>query len=242
MQIERILGGLNPEIRFSPKITNDQEILTTPEVPINQLDAIVIMGASIDYHPSLRRWRFPLIVQNGLGKVDGGNMRMLAALQLVKEGYTKQFLITGGAVESPYEGKASQAEEMASQMIEKRNIPREQVISLGRPESTNTHGNVTDIIEYLRSHPDVLQQKKIGILAGDWHMLRTLIIFQENPFFQEHEIELVPLMASKVLSRRSSHHAAWAEAINDIPEMENRVELEISGVTDLVKGTYKLRH
>lgn len=65
------------------------------------------------------------------------------------------------------------------------------------------------------------------------------MMFEENPYFAENGIELVPIAAEDVLSRRSKHYGNWAIALDATDEMEHRLEMEEKGIQQLKSGKYK---
>lgn len=239
-QVDRLICNLPSDIVSSPQITRVRQRLEAP-IDIHSIDAVVVMGASMDFDNRTKRWYFPTVVNNGIGKVDAGNSRTIAARQLVDEGFDGPFWVTGGR-EVSQDGRVElQAIELARLMIGKRGINQQQVVAIGQEASTNTHGNVADVVAYLTAHPEI-PHRRIGVLANEWHILRALLIFYENPYFKNGDVELVPIIANTILRRRSARYQKWDDCMQQIPEMQERERFELSGIEDLARGRYKPRH
>ena len=202
-------------------------------------DTIVVLGARMQRGIKTGEWLFPTIVPDDPGKVVAGHSRAIAASQLFSENNSLTFLITGGMQTEANGETASRARQLTKCIVGKYAVPKDAVVSIGGAGG-NTQGNAGDLVEYLEQHPGMAHHgAKIGILTNRFHMERALALFAQNPYFQEHGIELVPIIVEDILRRRSVHYEKWEERLNETEEMKTRLALERQGLKALTAGTYK---
>lgn len=203
-------------------------------------DAIVVHGAFMQKDKKTGQYKLPTIIQEDPGKVVGGHSRAIATAQLNSEKAAPIFLIGGGVQVDEEGNKTSRAQVLTSLITDKYHIPKEKVVNIGGIEGRgNTLGNINDVVDYLTNHPEILKLRKIGFLSNRWQLERSLLMFNNNSYFSENNIELVPIAVEDVLPRRSKHYKQWVEKLESSPEMEHRLKMEEKGIKDFKSGKYK---
>ena len=202
------------------------------------LDAVIVLGATMDFDRERNRWRLGGLINSDVSSpLVGGLSRAAAIAQLHREGFSGVVAVTGGTQVA--EGsKASRAERLASSIRSvgrKDGAEESKVVAIGREGHGNTLGNVADTIDFLKRQGIYRQ---IGLVTNDWHILRTLLTFMDNPYFDDHGITIWPVIADELLRRRSPLHAQWVDAFNAHPAMGERVRMERQGIQDFLDGSY----
>lgn len=204
----------------------------------HEYDAVVVLGAAMQWNANRSRWDFPSIIEDQPGKLVAGKARALAAREVADD--TSMFLVTGGITKHPETGKpASRSEELARLMTDRYHMAPEKIIPMGRVGESTTLGNVENVVLYFREHPAILRTKRIAILSIGSHLERAKLLFENNPFFKEQGIAIVPLAAEDILEERSSRYRKWAEALYATPQGQEHLQMEKQGIADLKKGAYK---
>lgn len=205
-----------------------------------QFDAIVVHGAFMQKDKKTGQYKLPTIIQEDPGKVVGGHSRAIATAELNSKNITPVFLVGGGVQVDEVGNKTSRAEVLTNLIIDKYHVPREKVVNIGGIEGRgNTQGNINDVVDYFMNHPEILKLKKIGFLSNRWQLERSLLMFNDNPYFSENNIELVPIAVEDVLPERSKHYKQWVEKLESSPEMTHRKKMEEKGIKDFKSGKYK---
>lgn len=201
-----------------------------------EYDALVVLGAFMEWNLKFRRWDFPSIIDWYVAKLVAGKARAIASAEA--HDLAPVVIITGGSIENPETGeKASLADELAK-LIKKYGAPEEKLVSLPNPEKSNTLGNIKDTIDYIESNPEVLQKKKIAILCPKFQYERAKLMFEQEPYFKEKSIEISWVIAEDMLQKRSPHYQQWIDKLYATPEAELNRQLEAKGVQDIKSGKY----
>lgn len=217
-----------------------EQPVKTELAPNYAFDAVIVHGAFMQKDKKTGQYKLPTIIQEDPGKVVGGHSRAIAVAQLNSENAAPIFLVGGGVQKDEEGNKTSRAQVLASMITGKYHVPKEKVVNIGGIEGRgNTLGNIEDAVEYLTNHPEILKTRKIGFLSNRWQLERALLMFNDNPYFSQNSIELVPIAVEDVLPRRSKHYKRWAEDLESSPEMEHRLEMEKRGIQDFKDGKYK---
>lgn len=215
----------------------ESENLPKVEIEKQKYDAIVVLGAFMQRGKD-GSWKLPTIIEEDPGKVVGGHSRAIAAEQAYIEGLSSLFLVTGG-VQTDDNESVSRAQILADLMTDKYDIPKGVVEVIGTYGNGNTMGNVRDVVNYLESHPEIIKNGRLGILSNNWHLERALVIFSQNPYFEDNQIELMPIVAEDLLEKRSNHYSLWRKSLESTPEMKHRMSMEKKGMEALSSGKYK---
>lgn len=199
-------------------------------------DAVIVLGAFMHKNAKTGKWELPTIIEEDPGKVVGGHSRAIAVQQLFNERLAPKFIVTGGVQDDGADG-VSRAETLKQLMTQKYKVPEENVVAV--TTVGNTLGNLDDTVKYLKAHPELLKLKKIAILSNEWHLERAMMMFSDNHYFDENNIELTAISSEEILLRRSKHYKKWVEALYASPQMQTRKKMERSGIDAYKKGTYK---
>ena len=220
--------------------------MESPEHPSNQetieqevnYDAIVVLGAVMEWNSKRKRWDFPSIIEDYHGKLVEGKARAIAASEIEEQ--APLLLITGGSDQNPETGEmTSRAKELAELITKRYSVPTEKVIPMGLLSDSHTLGNVKNVIRYLEEHPEILHSKEIGILSPRFQYERAKLMFEENPYFKEHDITLKWIIVEDVLENRDPRYKKWAERLYSTQQAEVNRQMEQKGIRDLKKGKYK---
>lgn len=201
------------------------------------LDAIVVLGAVIQKDIS-GKFIFTGLI-DGLDektKALGARSRAIAVDQAFKENLAPLFLITGGRIVDGLGNETSKAELLADYIERRFHIPREKLLPIGT--IGNTLGNVEDTVSYLSNNPDILKLKKIGVLSNRFHLPRALEMFSCNEFFSSSAIELFPLAAEDLMTRRFRNYPSWTRGLDFKDWMAKIQADEARGRIALMSGTY----
>lgn len=205
-----------------------------------KFDALLVLGAVMEWNDKRNRWEFPSIIQRYPGKLVTGKARALATREVQDE--APIILVTGGSDENPRTGEIeSRSVELSKLMTERYKIPKEKIISMGKIGASHTAGNIENLIKYLEDHPEVLKIKRIGILSPRFQKERAMIFFEQKPYFKDHGIQLEWLVVEDILEDRDPRYKKWADALYATPEAEINRQMEQKGIEDLHSGKYKPR-
>lgn len=200
-------------------------------------DALVVLGAVMDWSDANKRWEFPTIIERYPGKLVMGKARAIAASEL--EGEAPVTLVTGGRDIHPETGEsASRASELAKLMTERYKMSKETVIPIGTAEAGSVMGNVENVVAYLQNNPGILRRHRIAILSPRFQKERAELMFEANPYFKEQGVTIEWLVVEDILERRDPRYKKWADAVYSTPEAEINRELEEQGIKDLKEGRY----
>jgi len=103
----------------------------------------------------------------------------------------------------------------------------------------NTLGNLNDTILYLEDHKEIYKKRRIGVLSNEWHIPRSMIFFENNPYFSENGIELFEISAEDALTRRSEKYTKWIEKVRGSDAMHIRMQMEAQGIEAYFAGNYQ---
>mgnify|MGYP001595169624 CR=1 FL=1 len=201
-------------------------------------DAVVVLGAVMEWNSKRKRWDFPSIIERYPGKLVEGKARAIAASEIEAE--TPLLLVTGGSDKNPETGEVvSRAEELAKLISGRYGVPTEKVVPMGLQKDSHTLGNVENVISYLEEHPTMLRSKEIGILVPRFQCARAKLMFESNPYFQENGITLEWIIVEDVLENRDPRYKKWVERLYSTPQAEINQQMEQRGIKDLQRGKYK---
>ncbi|OIP57946.1 MAG: hypothetical protein COX79_05745 [Candidatus Levybacteria bacterium CG_4_10_14_0_2_um_filter_36_16] len=198
-------------------------------------DAVIVLGAFMHKNEKTGKWELPTIIEEDPGKVVGGHSRAIAVQQMLNEGLTPKFIVTGGVQKDEADG-VSRAETLKELITKKYKVPEDNVVAI--TTVGNTLGNLDDTVKYFKEHPEILKLKRVAVLSNELHLKRAMMMFSDNAYFRENDIEITPIAAEDLLIRRSKHYKKWTEDVNSHPGMEVRKRMEKQGREDYRKGTY----
>ncbi|OGG57010.1 hypothetical protein A3D71_00535 [Candidatus Kaiserbacteria bacterium RIFCSPHIGHO2_02_FULL_55_20] len=200
-------------------------------------DALVVLGAVMEWSPEQKRWEFPTIIDRYRGKLVMGKARALAASEL--EGDAARTLVTGGTDVHPETGEvASRATELAKLMTERYKMSKEKVIPIGTADAGSVAGNVENVVTYLKEHPEMMRRHRIAILSPHFQKERAQLMFDANPYFKENGIKLDWVIVEDILEGRDPRYKQWTAAVYNTPEAEINRNMEQGGIQDLREGRY----
>ncbi len=228
-----------PHLRGLERIEDIMTAMHEPMPDPTSLDAIIILGASMDKNKESNTWRLGAVVESDIHHIVGGHSRALAAKQLVDAGFAGQYLVTGGTHIDTDGSRTSRAQVLANKMLYAYKLPPSQVAVIGREGNGNTLGNIQDVRDYLTDHREIIQNGKFGLLTNEWHMPRSLLMFRGEAFFQQLGITIQPIIVDTLLPVRSSLHGQWVDRFHQHPEMGNRIQSEVRGIFDYLSGKYQ---
>lgn len=201
-------------------------------------DALLVLGAVMEWNDQKGEWEFPTIIQSYPGKLVMGKARALAAKELQNE--APFILVTGGSDKNPKTGELeSRSVELSKLMTEHYNIPKEKVIPIGKPGAGNTQGNIENFISYVKTHPEILETGQIGVLCPRFQRKRAQLMFDANPYCKQHNIKLDWIEVEDVLEQRDPHYKTWAEKVYSTPEAKINRRMELQGIKDFKSRKYK---
>ncbi|OGF73430.1 hypothetical protein A2W57_00895 [Candidatus Giovannonibacteria bacterium RIFCSPHIGHO2_02_43_16] len=201
-------------------------------------DALLVLGAVMEWSEKKGKWEFPTIIQGYPGKLVMGKARALAASEVQDE--APVILVTGGSDKNPRTGEIeSRSIELSKLMTERYKIPKEKVIPMGKIGASHTQGNIENLIQYIEEYPDILKTRVIGIVSPRFQEERTKMLFDKKPYFAEHGIKLDWIIVEDILEKRDPRFKKWADAVYATPEAEINRQMEKKGIEDLRSGQYK---
>ena len=203
-------------------------------------DALLVLGAVMEWDNKKGGWEFPTIIQSYAGKLVMGKARALATREM--QGAATVILVTGGSDKNPRTGEIeSRSIELSRLMTEHYKVPKEKVVPMGKIGASHTQGNVENLIAYLEEHPEVLRTRHIGILSPRFQKERAELMFQDNPYFREHDIDLDWIVVEDVLARRGPLYKKWADKLYATPEAEINRQMEKQGIEDFKSKKYQVK-
>ncbi len=218
---------------MSEKAENLEKAIEEPKY-----DALLVLGAVMEWNDKRGKWEFPTIIQGYAGKLVMGKARALATREMQDE--APVILVTGGSDKNPGTGEIeSRSVELSKLITERYKVPKEKVVPMGKTGASHTQGNVENLVSYIQDHPEVLKMKKIGILSPRFQKERAQTMFDDNPYFKDNGIELDWIVVEDVLEKRDPRYKKWADAVYATPEAEINRQMEGKGVQDFKKGKYK---
>lgn len=201
-------------------------------------DALVVLGAVMEWNRKAKKWEFPTVIERYPGKLVEGKARAIAASEL--QNIAPRILVTGGSDINPETGDlASRAYELAKLIEEKYDVPHDKLVIIGKSESGNTRGNVENIVDFFKSNPELTERKKIAILAPNFQLDRAKFMFNDNPYFNDNNIEINFISVEDVLGKRHPLYKNWAEKVYKSDAAKVNREMERKGLSDLKNKNYK---
>lgn len=201
-------------------------------------DAIVVLGAVMEWNEKTSNWEFPTIVEKYPGKLVEGKARAIATKEV--QHLAPRILVTGGFDVQPKTGQPySRAVELSRLITEKYKVPKDKVIPIGTGQEENTQGNLEDLVGYLKQDLSFLDRKKIAVLTPRFQKERAEIIFNQNPFFSQNQISIEWIIVEDVLTKRSPLYRAWESKVYNTEAAQINRQMEQKGIKDLKSGRYK---
>lgn len=205
-----------------------------------QYDALVVLGAVMAWDERRKTWAFPTIIPHYTGKLVMGKARALAVREI--QSSAACILVTGGSDKNPVTGKNdSRSIELSKLITERYGVPKDKVFPIGAGNASHTQGNVQNLCMFLKEHPRVVQRGRIAILCLRSHRERAQLMFQSNPYFREHGIELDWIIVEEVLEARSPRYKKWADRVSATKEAAINKKMEQQGIHAFLQGTYEVR-
>jgi len=200
-------------------------------------DAILVLGACMEWDKNKKQWIFPTWVPKEIYNPElvMGKARAIAASEL-REG-AEVMLVTGGPQLNPETGEtASRAIEL-SKLIAEYDVPNEKIIPIGK--GGNTLENAKDTATYLESHPEIVVNKKIAVLSPRFQYERARMMFEQHPYFIDHNISVDWIIVEDILENRSGKYKKWTEALQNDHRYSEVLKSEENGINDIKSGNYK---
>jgi hypothetical protein len=201
-------------------------------------DAIVVLGAMMEWNKKTNSWEFPTIIDRYPGKLVEGKARAIATREI--QDLASTILVTGGSDINPETGQTnSRAVELSRLITERYKVPKGKVVPIGTQTKGDTQGNVDNVIEYLKRHPDLLTRKKIAILSPRFQKERAEIMFNQNPYFNQNQIDIEWLIVEDILGIRHPLYKKWEKKVYNTEAASINRQMEQKGIADLKAGEYK---
>ena len=221
---------------FSPEKPGGHEIESRENE--YEYDAILVLGAVMEWNKITKKWEFPPIIDRYAGKLVMGKIRAFATKEA--QSIAPVILVTGGSDVNPETGKReSRSVELSRLMTDVYQIPKEKVVPMGTAEASHTLGNADNLIKYIQENPSMLIKKRIAIISPRFQAERAKMMFDINPYFQENGITLDWLIAEDIIEEKYPKFKSWADRIYSSPEAETNRKMEEKGIEDLKSGGYK---
>lgn len=208
---------------------------STEKMP--HLDALVVLGAVMEWNAEKKKWEFPTVIERYPGKLVMGKARALATREL--QDAASVILVTGGKETHPESGHiASRARELARTIVEDLGVADEKIIPIGTDEASHTLGNVENVVRYIKQHPELLTTRRIGILSPRFQLERAQAFFEQESFFAENDITIDWLVVEDILGKKSPHYQRWEKKVYESPAADVARASESKGLEDFKSGTY----
>lgn len=203
-----------------------------------EYDAIVVLGAVMEWNEKTGNWEFPTIVERYPGKLVEGKARAIAAREV--QHLAPNILVTGGFDIQPKTGQPySRAVELSRLITGKYKVPKDKVIPIGVDPEGNTQGNIENLVEYLKQDPSLLNRGKIAVLTPRFQKERAEIMFNQNPYFSDNQIDIEWLIVEDVLAKRNPLYKTWERKVSSTKAAQINRQMEQKGIEDLKSGRYK---
>src|SRR5579872_5597976 len=142
----------------------------------HEYDAILVLGAVMEWNHASHKWEFPPIIDRYAGKLVMGKIRAFATKEA--QDLAPVILVTGGSDVNPETGqRESRSVELSKVMTDTYRIPKDKVIPMGTAEASHTLGNAENLIKYIEENPDVLKKKRIAIISPRFQAERARMMF-----------------------------------------------------------------
>lgn len=202
-------------------------------------DAIVVLGAVMQWDKKFRKWKFPTIIDGYSGKLVMGHARACAASLIAHK--SNRLLITGGSDTNPETGKKdSRAIELAKLITDRYKVPVAKVTVIGQSQSGHTQGNVENVVAYL-SQENLVSFKNVAVLSPAFQVERAKIMFEENNFFLEQGIALHWLIVEDLLEKYHRLFSVWRKSVYKTLAAEVCESMEKQGIKALKAKKYVVK-
>ena len=188
-------------------------------------DAIVVLGAVMEWSPKLGQWIFPGFTDNYPAKMVLGTWRALAASFIHEQ--APKMLVTGGSQKHPETDEVHSRAVELTKLICELGVPFEKIEVIGKIGASHTIGNRDNLRDYLRAHPEI---KRIAILCPRFQLGRAVLMHDADPFFKESGIETTWIVVEAVLKRHDPTFQLLEEAVYKTPEAEVCRQMEEKGI------------
>ncbi len=200
-------------------------------------DALLVLGACMEWDAEKKEWTFPTWVPEEIYKPElvMGKARAIATSAI--EDQAEVILVTGGPQNNPETNEiASRAVELG-RLINEYGVPSEKIVPMGK--GGNTLKNAEDTAAYLKEHPQIIKNKRIGVLSPRSQHERPKEMFEMDPYFKKNGIEVDWIIVDDILEGRNPRYEKWTEALYKNPKYAKVLKSEQQGLKDLQSGTYK---
>lgn len=211
-------------------MTESQEILEnsslSPETKSYDYEAVIPLSGA--YTKGKRGFEFPTIVSESPEKVFGGKMRLLAAVELLKQEKTPLIILTGGKGLGPNE--ISNAEAQSKYAQERLGVSRDN-IRIAEETQYNTIGQATFLKSYLVK--EGIPPERVVVITSAYHMPRAV------RFFRLAGLNAKFIPAEKILWQKGHHYQKLIRDLYRSEAMDIRRSFEHAGIKALLEGEYR---
>lgn len=198
----------------------------SPEKPIHEFGAVIVLAGA--YRKGRRGFEFPTVLIESPEKVFGGKMRLLAAVELLKQKKTPVIILTGGKGLGPNE--ISNAEAQSKYAQERLGVSGDHIL-IAEETQYNTKGQASFLKAYLESRGIPIE--KAIVITSAYHMPRAM------RFFRQSGLNIRFLPAEKILWQRGAHYQKLIRDLYRSEDMDIRRSFEEAGVKALLEGKYQ---
>lgn len=219
--------------RFFPEEINQ-------EAYSQHYDIVVVLGSVMTWNPRMNRWSFPIVIKEYAGHLVMGLYRALAAAEF--QDHTKKLLITGGSDQHPISGQKHSRSLELTKRIKKLGVPENKLIDIGQIGSSHTQGNIENTMAFLSQNPELLKERKIGILSPTFQAKRAELMWRNSPWFKEKDIELRMLLLEDILTQKYPSLERAFEKIYNSPDADHCLTMEQQGIDAFLKSDYRQKN
>lgn len=215
--------------RFYPEEI-DQEVYS------QQFDIVVVLGSVMTWSPSMNRWSFPIAIKEYAGHLVMGAYRAFAAAEF--QDHTEKLLITGGSDKHPTTGQKHSRSTELTKRIKKLGVPEDKLVDIGQLGSSHTQGNIENTIAFLSQNPELLKERKIGILSPTFQARRAELMWRNSPWFKEEDIEPRLLLLEDILTQKYPSLEKAFEKIYNSQDADHCLTMEQQGIDAFLRSNY----
>ena len=211
-------------------MTESQELLEnsplSPEKKTYDYEAVIPLSGA--YTKGKRGFEFPTILSESPEKVFGGKMRLLAAVELLKQEKTPLIILTGG--KGLGENEISNAEAQSKYAQERLGVSRDN-IRIAEETQYNTIGQAAFLKSYLGKKG--IPPERVVVITSAYHMPMAVRFFR----LASLNVKFIP--AEKILWQKGRHYQKLIRDLYRSEEMDIRRTFEQAGIKALLEGEYR---
>jgi len=207
-----------------------------PRVYAQDYGLVTVLGAVMKWDPKVKDWTFPDTVEQYSGLLVMGQYRAWAAAEFYD--HAQVLLVTGGSDKHPVTGEKCSRSAELTRRIREYGVPESKLVDIGKIGASHTQGNVENTIAFLTAHPELLRERRMGIISPTFQAKRAEMMYRDNAWFRQNGVELSMLLVEDILTAAHPELENCFREIYDSFAGNACLWMETQGIEDFIAKKY----